>query len=171
MEGSLPQFDPTYFPSQIFWTAMTFACFYLVVRYVLMPRLGDVVDARLAKIEADLALAGELQHQAAKLQAECAAELEEAKRDASMTLNRQKREISRMVAEQEQQLAQKLDKQLQTAEQEIAVAYQSAILEIKAIAESTARTMLSSALGLKPTAANLSALSTGSAKPAAVSVS
>jgi F-type H+-transporting ATPase subunit b len=54
--------DPTTFPSQLFWLAMAFALLYLLVRRVMLPRVGSVMEERSNRIKGDLALAEELRH-------------------------------------------------------------------------------------------------------------
>ena len=39
--GTFPPFDPATFPSQLLWLAITFGLFYLFLKNVVMPRLGD----------------------------------------------------------------------------------------------------------------------------------
>jgi F-type H+-transporting ATPase subunit b len=52
--GGLPQFDPTYFPSQLFWLTIFFVLLYLLLDRVLLPRVGGVIEARAKKIQGDI---------------------------------------------------------------------------------------------------------------------
>ncbi|MEM7072351.1 MAG: F0F1 ATP synthase subunit B', partial [Pseudomonadota bacterium] len=40
-EGGLPQLDTSSFASQIFWLVVCFACFYLVLARIAMPRISE----------------------------------------------------------------------------------------------------------------------------------
>lgn len=66
--GGLPQLDHTKFVPQLAWLAVTFALMYLLMGKVVLPRIGAVLEAREARIRADLDAA-----QAAKAQADAAA--------------------------------------------------------------------------------------------------
>src|SRR3546814_6935599 len=50
----MPQFDPSTYPTQLFWLLLTFVPLYLVVWRVALPRITDVRQSRQGKIEADL---------------------------------------------------------------------------------------------------------------------
>lgn len=52
--GGLPQFDPTYFPSQLFWLALFFVLLYLLLDRILLPRVGGVIEARADAIRSDI---------------------------------------------------------------------------------------------------------------------
>jgi F-type H+-transporting ATPase subunit b len=52
--------DPTTFPSQLFWLAITFALLYVLVRRVMSPRVGSVIEERHSRVKGDLALAEEI---------------------------------------------------------------------------------------------------------------
>ncbi len=56
----MPQFDPTWFPSQIFWLAVIFLAFYVVLSKLVLPKLGAAIEGREKQIEGDLARAGSL---------------------------------------------------------------------------------------------------------------
>lgn len=51
--GGLPQFDPSSFPSQIFWLVVMFAVLYTVFSRINLPRIAGVINARNAKISED----------------------------------------------------------------------------------------------------------------------
>jgi F-type H+-transporting ATPase subunit b len=59
-EGAFPPFDPSTFPSQILWLAITFGLFYLFLKRVIVPRLGAIMDVRENRIAQDIEHAGKL---------------------------------------------------------------------------------------------------------------
>ena len=63
----MPQFDPTWFASQIFWLLVIFAIFYYVVAGAVTPKLGAAIEAREKQIEGDLAKAGSLKEETDKM--------------------------------------------------------------------------------------------------------
>ena len=42
----MPQFDPTYFSTQIIWLVITFVALYLIMARTILPRISDVLDER-----------------------------------------------------------------------------------------------------------------------------
>jgi F-type H+-transporting ATPase subunit b len=157
MKGSLPQFDLAFFPSQIFWTVISFGLLYLVVRYLLAPKMNLVLDGRMNRIQQDLELAKEMRQQAEVLQREMQNEVGQAHRDAVALLARKNREISQLLLENEQRLMLGINEQLLVAEAKIAAAKNAAISDIEVAAGQVATNMLEQALSLsaqKPLVAN-----------------
>lgn len=50
----LPQFNPEFFSSQLFWLTITFIALYMFLSRVALPRIGQVVEARRTRIQRDL---------------------------------------------------------------------------------------------------------------------
>lgn len=60
----MPQFDPTYFASQVFWLIVTFGILYLLMAKIALPRIGDILEVRQDRIAADLDRAEQLKREA-----------------------------------------------------------------------------------------------------------
>ena len=61
-----PPFDFATFPSQILWLAITFGLFYLVMKKVIVPRVGSILEDRHDRIAQDLDEAERLRSEAKK---------------------------------------------------------------------------------------------------------
>lgn len=59
-KGGLPQFDPTWFASQIFWLAVSFAILYFIFAKKTLPDISSVIENRKNHIQADLETAEKL---------------------------------------------------------------------------------------------------------------
>ena len=78
--GGLPQFDLAMWPGQMAWFLIFFAIVFVLMVRVFVPRIGGAIEARDAKMSADVAEAWRMKDEA-EAQAEAAARLaaEEAK--------------------------------------------------------------------------------------------
>lgn len=54
-EGTFPPFDPSTFPSQLFWLAIVFIALYVMMAKKVIPQIGGILEARAARIAGDLA--------------------------------------------------------------------------------------------------------------------
>lgn len=62
--GSLPQFDPHWFSSQIFWLVVHFAAFYVISAKLILPRMKALLARREARLKAELESAQKLSNEA-----------------------------------------------------------------------------------------------------------
>ncbi len=62
--GGLPQFDATWFPSQIFWLGITFLILYRFFSRMALPRIANTIAARAGQVSGDISRAEQLAEQA-----------------------------------------------------------------------------------------------------------
>ena len=60
----MPQLDPTWFASQLFWLALSFIVLYFVLARLMLPRIQNVLEARETTVSSDLKTAQGLTAQA-----------------------------------------------------------------------------------------------------------
>jgi F-type H+-transporting ATPase subunit b len=81
-EGGLPQLDPEWFASQIFWLAVHFAVLYVVAATLILPRIAQALDRRETKLAGDLETADKLGKEASILKTAHEASLSSARTEA-----------------------------------------------------------------------------------------
>ncbi|MEI6559292.1 MAG: hypothetical protein WCO00_12880 [Rhodospirillaceae bacterium] len=64
-QAGLPQFDAAFFLTQLFWLALIFGTFYLIVQGVAVPKVVQMIETRDALISHDFKRAEEARNQAA----------------------------------------------------------------------------------------------------------
>lgn len=79
----MPQLDPTFFPSQLFWLAITFGLLYLFLWRFALPRVGSVLQQRRERIASDLEKAERMKKEAEKLNLEYVTSLGEVRAKAN----------------------------------------------------------------------------------------
>jgi F-type H+-transporting ATPase subunit b len=52
-----PPFNPEFFASQLFWLAICFGLFYLVLKRTVLPQIGGILEGRRSMIDGDIAAA------------------------------------------------------------------------------------------------------------------
>ena len=75
----MPQLDPEFFVSQIFWLVITFSFLLLFLWKVSLPRISSVLDKRENKINNDIKTAKQLQIEAEKIQNQIEQKLQDTK--------------------------------------------------------------------------------------------
>ena len=79
----MPQLNPEFFVSQLFWLIVTFSFLLVFLWRISLPRIGNVLEKREMKISEDLTAAKELQIEAEKIQDTIDSQLKQARTDAS----------------------------------------------------------------------------------------
>ena len=65
-EAGMPQLDPTYWISQVFWLTIIFSSIYFLVAKMFIPKIKGNLDARENKIRKDIEEANLLKEEADK---------------------------------------------------------------------------------------------------------
>ncbi len=66
-DAGIPQLDPTWFASQLFWLAITFVTLYVVFSKKVLPEFSKTIDSRNERIQGDLEEAQKLKEEAEKV--------------------------------------------------------------------------------------------------------
>ena len=106
----MPQLNPEFFVSQLFWLVVTFSFLFVFLWRVSLPRIGNVLEKRERKITEDLTAAKELQAEASQIQEEIEKQLKQARTDASEMI----KSASMALQDKAQTELKKLDKELET---------------------------------------------------------
>ena len=79
----MPQLNPEFFVTQLFWLVVTFSFLLVFLWRISLPRIGNVLEKREKKINEDITAAKELQAEAEKIQGIIETQLKQARSDAS----------------------------------------------------------------------------------------
>ena len=151
--GVFPPFDPSTFPSQLLWLAITFGLFYLFLKNTLLPRVGNILEVRGNRIAGDLEEANRLKMQSDAAIAAYEHNLAEARGRANSIAQEARDAARQQAAADRQKVEDALATRLQTAEASIASIKTSAMNEVGAIAEETAGAIVQRLLGVPADAA------------------
>jgi F-type H+-transporting ATPase subunit b len=145
----MPQLDTTYYLSQIFWLVVTFALLYLLMAKVALPRVAEVLEARQARIAADLDRASAMRREAEEALAAYERRLEESRARAHQLYMETADAIARESAARQQQLEAELGERLREAETRIAAARDAALAELHQVAADVAQAATEKLIGVK----------------------
>lgn len=146
----MPQLDPSHYATQIFWLLVTFVPLYLILWRKVLPKIGEVLEARQDHIDADLEKATALKAEAEKVLSEYEAALAEARAKANATVKEASEAMAKESAERHEAFGRELDKKTEEAEERIAEAKRAALENIKAVAAETALAATDKLIGERP---------------------
>ena len=131
----MPQLNPEFFVSQLFWLAVFFTFLFVFLWRVSLPRIATVLEKRQNKIDENLSSAKELQEQAMEIEKKINDQINQAKletdekikktindlqEDASSQLSALDRELEKKVLDAEKEIIKNKDNQLKNINNEIA---------------------------------------------------
>lgn len=144
----MPQFDPSSFPSQIFWLVVTFIVMYFVMAKLVLPRVGTVLQERQEKIAEDLDRAGQLKKDAEEITATYEAALAEARAKAQALYRETSDALAANTAKKQQEAGAAIAQRIAEAEQRIGAARTQAMTQIKTVAADVAGAAIAKVAGV-----------------------
>lgn len=153
----MPQLDPTFYPTQLFWLLITFVVLYLVLWKLVLPRIGEVLEARQDHIDADLEKAAALKEDSVGVLAEYDKALAGARDQATAALKRASDEMAAESAERHEAFGRDLAQKTKEAEARIAAAKEEALGNLKVVAAEVAGAATAKLIGIEVPAAQAQA--------------
>ena len=149
--AGLPQLDPTSWPSQLFWLAVTFGVLYALMHTKFLPAIGGAIEERRDRIADDLDKAGEFKREAGDAENAYNQALADAKAKAQGIAADTRGEVDNDIAEMQAETDATLDKQVAAAEARIAAMKADAAAKVRDAAAETARAVVETLIDEAPT--------------------
>ena len=151
----MPQLNPLDWGPQLVWLLLTFGVLYLLMVYVALPRIGSVIEARAARIAADLATAEKLRRETEEAIAAYEQALAEAKQKAHAIVEEGRVKLKAETAAERARLEKDLAKKSAEAEARIDKAKASAMKDVSAVAADVATDIVRRLIGVAPAKAEV----------------
>ena len=157
-EAGMPQLDPKYWSSQIFWLVLTFAILYLVTWKIFLPKITYSVENRKSRIVNDLNEAQKLKESAEKKLMEYNKIIQQAKKDAKKFAEDSKKKLDKDIEIKKQKFNQEIDKELIAVEKEIAELKKNSISNINKISVEISEEVIKQIIGTDVNKSSVSAI-------------
>tara|TARA_B100000575_G_C22992534_1_gene572231 strand:+ start:259 stop:750 length:492 start_codon:yes stop_codon:yes gene_type:complete len=115
----MPQLNPEFFLSQLFWLAVFFSFLLIFLWRISLPRISMVLEKRQKKIDENLSSAKELQEQAQEIENKINNEISKAKQDADENIKKAISSLQSDVSTKLSTLDEELEKKISNSEKEI----------------------------------------------------
>jgi len=157
-EGGMPQLNPDYWVSQIFWVILIFGILYVILWRAILPKINENLENRKSQILTDLDEAQELKNQSEKKISEYNMILSKAKQDAKKILDETRKKINLDIKNKNNQFNLEIDKEIENAEKEIKTLKLSSIKDINKISIETSSEIVRKMVGTEVNASSVSAI-------------
>ena len=156
-EGGMPQLNPDYWVSQIFWVMLIFGTLYVILWKAILPKINENLENRKSQILTDLDEAQEFKNQSEKKISEYNMILSKAKQDAKKVLDETRKKINLDIENKNNQFNLEIGKEIENAEKEIKTLKLSSIKDINKISIETSSEIVRKMVGTEVNASSVSA--------------
>jgi F-type H+-transporting ATPase subunit b len=156
--GGMPQLNPEFWVSQIFWLTITFGILYVVLSKLILPKVSANLEVRKSKI-LDNIEAAEKQREESELKIkEYEKIVQNSKNEAKSYFNQTKEKVLKDINLKKQTLNKELNKEIEKAESEVQNFKKKAPEKIKKIAAETSADLLEQLIGTEVNSSSISAI-------------
>ena len=134
-EAGMPQLDPKYWASQVFWLIIVFSLLYVSISKFFIPKIKNNLNDRDNKIKSDLDSARELKDLSEKRQKEYENIIENTKKEISKILIDSKNKLDEDIKLKKQTIEKEIEKEISKAENEIRELKKNSLDSITSISE------------------------------------
>ena len=133
-EGGMPQLNPEFWASQIFWLILIFSILYIIIWKIFLPKITDIIENRKSRIIGDLNETQKLKENAEKKLGEYNKIIEDTKKEAKRIIEESKKKLENDIKSKKQNFDEEIEKELMSTEKEIESLKKSSISSINKIA-------------------------------------
>ena len=156
--GGMPQLDPEFWISQIFWLIITFGILYLVLSKFILPKISSNLELRKSKIQENIE-AAEKQRESSEIKLKEYDEIIlKSKIEAKNIFKNAREKIIKDINSKKEILDKQIDDEIRNAEREIEALRKVAAEKINKIAIETSSDLLKKLIGTEINNSSISAI-------------
>ena len=130
----MPQFEPTWFASQIFWLVVVFYVLYRLLKGQVIPKVAAILAERESRIQGDLDLAQKRRDELEAMQAAYEADLAKARAEAQDELRTAQARMAEKQAAALEEVSNQIAAQADDAEKRISAEKAAAMSDLRTVA-------------------------------------
>ena len=157
-EGGMPQLNPEYWISQIFWLIIIFASLYIALSKIILPKISKNLETRKSQILDHLDQAEKFKEKTEKKIKEYEKILNESKKEAKIIMSESRKLINQNINKKKNHLESEIEKEIQKTEDEIKLLKINSINNINKIAIETSSNIVKSIINIDLNKSNASAI-------------
>jgi len=157
-EGGMPQLNPEFWASQIFWLILIFSSLYIIMWKIFLPKITDSIENRKSRIINDLNETQKLKENAEKKLREYNKIIEDTKKEAKRIIEDNKKKLENDIKSKKQKFNEEIEKELMSVEKEIKSLKKLSISSINKIAAEVSSEVIKQLVGTSVNMSNVSAI-------------
>ena len=156
--GGMPQLDPEFWFSQIFWLVITFGILYLVLSKIVLPKISDNLETRKSQVLENLEIAEKQRNQSEAKLKEFDNIILKSKIEAKNLFNESRKKLQNNINIKRQNLEEEIDKEVKIVETEIENLKKNSPEKINKIAIETSTDLINQLIGANVNNSSITAI-------------
>tara|TARA_Y100000590_G_scaffold269160_1_gene302266 strand:+ start:178 stop:768 length:591 start_codon:yes stop_codon:yes gene_type:complete len=156
--GGMPQLNPEFWISQIFWLVLTFGVLYVVLSKLILPKISDNLETRKSQILENIESAGKQKEESENKIKEYEKIILESKIKAKNYFNDSRKKVLEDINKKRVALEKDIDEEISAAEKEINELKKNSDEKISQIAVTTSSELIKQFIGEEVNKSSISAI-------------
>ncbi|MDB9711187.1 F0F1 ATP synthase subunit B [Candidatus Pelagibacter ubique] len=156
--GGMPQLNPEFWVSQIFWLIITFGILYVVLSKLILPKISANLETRKSQILENIEAAEKQREESEQKIEEYEKIVQSSKNEAKNHFKQAREKVLKDIGVKKEILEKELDEEVNKAEIEIKTFRDNAPEKIKKIAVETSSDLLQELIGAEVNSSSISAI-------------
>ena len=157
-EEGMPQLNPEFWISQIFWLTLVFGSLYLLLAKLILPKISNNLESRKSQISENIEDAEKKRQQSDQKLKDYEKIISEAKIEAKNIYNQAREKILKDINIKKESLEKEIDEEINKAEEEILDLKKKSPSKINKIAIETSTDLIKKIIGADVNSSNISAI-------------
>ena len=156
--GGMPQLNPEFWISQIFWLTLTFGILYIILSKIILPKISSNLELRKSQIQENIEAAEKQRESSESKLKEYDDIVLKSKLKAKYIFKDAREKALKNINSKKETLDKQIDEEIKKAEQEIIVLKKSAPEKINKIAIETSSELVKKLIGAEVNNSSISAI-------------
>jgi len=156
--GGMPQLNPEFWVSQIFWLLLTFGILYIVLSKFILPKISSNLEARKSQILENIEMAEKQREQSEIKIKEFEKIILDSKNKAKNYFNDARKKVLEDINKKREVLENEINEEIKVAEKDIASLKNNAPEKINKIAIETSADLIKQLIGMEVNNSSISAI-------------
>ncbi len=156
--GGMPQLDPEFWISQIFWLTITFGILYVILSKLILPKISANLELRKSQIQENVEAAEKQRKNSESKLKEYDDIIQRSKLKAKDIFKDAKEKVIKDINSKKEVLDKQIDEEIKKAEQEIKILKKGAPEKINKIAIETSAELIKRLIGAEVNSSSISAI-------------
>ncbi len=156
--GGMPQLNPEFWISQIFWLTLTFSILYLILSKLILPKISANLELRKSQIQENIEAAEKQRENSESKLKEYDDIIQKSKLEAKNIFKNAREKVLKDINSKKETLDKQIDEEIKNAEQEIELLKKDAPEKINKIAKDISSELIKKLIGSEVNNSSISAI-------------